>query len=144
MENRKYDDEIWEYFWQDTDNQDGKYYEAIPPYKKEDHPAYDSKTIKLSLIKERALLYFRAHYDEIKNFEPCIIAFRKLIDQSAREIAYFSEHKPLPVVPEEVKQGIIEAIDLEIEAQGLRKVERYKKDAFFIVKKIHSDKGLLI
>ncbi len=144
MENRKYNEEIWEYFWQDTDNHGGKYYEGVPPYKKEDYPVYDSKTVKLSLIKERALLYLRAHYDEIKDIEPCIIAFRKLIDQSAREISCFSERKPLPVITEEVKKGIIDAIDLEIEIQELRKVERYKKEAFFIVKKIHSDKGLLI
>ena len=144
MSKRKYDEEIWEYFWQDTDNQDGKYYEAVPPYKKEDHPIYDEEAINLSLIKDKAALYLRAHYDEIKDIEPCMVAFRKLIDQSAREIYYFAERKPLLVVSDEVRQGIVGAIDLEIEIQGRRKIERYKKDAFFIVKKIYKDKGLLI
>ena len=144
MNSRKYDDEIWEYFWQDTDNQDGKYYEAVPPYRKEDHPVYDSETIILAVKKNRATLYLRAHYNEIKDIEPCMVAFRKLIDQDAREIHYFAERKPLPVVPEEVKKGIIDAIDLEIEIQGLKKIESYKKDAYFIVKKIYDDKGLTI
>ncbi len=144
MSNKKYDEEIWKYFWQDTDNQDGKYYEAVPPYRKEDHPVYDSEIISLSVRKNRATLYLRAHYDEIKDIEPCMVAFQKLIDQSAREISCFSERKPLPVVPEEVKQGIIDAIDLEIGIQGLKKIESYKNDAYFIVKKIYDDKGLII
>ena len=144
MSNRKYDEEIWKYFWQDTDNQDGKYYEAVPPYRKEDHPVYDSETISISVRKNRATLYLRAHYDEIKDIEPCMVAFQKLIDQSARAINYYTERKPMPVVPEEARQGIIAALDLEIEFQGHRKIERYKKDAYFIVKKIYKDKGLLI
>ena len=140
MSNRKYDDEIWEYFWQDTDNQDGKYYEAFPPYKKENEIDEEPFLIQ----KHNATLYLRAHYDEIKNIEPCRIAFQKLIDQSARQISFFADRKPLPVVPDEMREGIIDALDLEIEIEGPQAIESYKKDALFIVKKIYEDKGLII
>ena len=108
MSNRKYDDEMWEYFWQDTDNQDGKYYEAFPPYKKENEIDEEPFLIQ----KHNATLYLRAHYDEIKHIEPCRIAFQKLIDQSARQISFFADRKPLPVVPDEMREGIIDALDL--------------------------------
>lgn len=93
--------------------------------------------------KRRAVIYIRAHFDELMKDEAYKIAYYKIVDQMARDEAYICG-EPLTVVTERARELENSFLDFEITLRTKRILETYKEDAVYMVDWIKSGKSLLV
>lgn len=142
---KRYDNyEADEYYWEDNDNQDGTYFREYEKPYEEEYTFGSDRDPEHEEKKRRAALYIRAHFKELMKDESYRIAYYKLIDESARELSYMVDNKPLIKVTEKERDFEGSVLDLQISIEGKRKVERYKSDAIYIVDWVRSGKSLMV
>lgn len=132
--------------WYDEDPQDGTYYRSQelsrPPFERNLN-YYDNRDDKHEEIKKHAALYICAHKELLKKPD-YRIAYNKLLDEYARDYAYHVLEKPITVVSDEERAFLDSALDFELSIIEKNEVQKYKKDAIYIVDWVKSGKNLIV
>ncbi len=142
MKIKYYDDYDMKEYWEDNDNQDGTYFRKHEKPYKEEFSSEDNIDRKHEEKKHKAALYIRAHFVELMKDEAYKKAYYEIIDQTAREIYYFINDKPLAAVSDEQRELEGFSLDLEIKNKGIKNINKYKSDAAYIVEWVISGKNL--
>lgn len=132
--------------WYDDDPQDGTYFKAQePPREPFDNYVFriDDKDYKHEEIKHHAALYICAH-KELLEKDDYRIAYKKILDECARDYAYHVLKKPITVVSDEEREFADSALDFELCVTEKSALESYKKDAIYIVNWVKSGKNLIV
>ena len=130
----RFDDDILKYYWEDNDNQDGKYYSSYEKFipVNDEAEAYDTFDIELEEKKWKAVLYLHMN-SELLNDKIYLNIYNYIIDEKIREFELLVYGKCKKRITEKDREIEIKAIDNEIKMLGEKRIMQYKKTALYIV-----------
>ncbi|MBE6534977.1 MAG: hypothetical protein E7678_08470 [Ruminococcaceae bacterium] len=99
-----------------------------------------TEDIELAERKRRASLYIRAHLAELISDDSYKSAYNRLVDEFIREYACIMLGEPIFTVSEKDIELEEAALDFEIAVEGNARIEEYKSDAIYIVKRFKAEK----
>lgn len=135
-----YEDDIY-FYGEDNDNQDGSYFRAIDKCPEPTVPQYDID-VKLDTKKMRAVLYLHLH-QELMSKKQYKDAYDKLRDDGVRSCAYWMEHKAVVgSITEADRDAENFVLDIQLNEYEVERVEKFKKDAIYIVRRIAAGKSI--
>lgn len=136
------DEEDTIYFYGDEDQQDGRYFHSGESFLDDNSEKYDRYNDALYTKKNRAVLYLHLH-QELMTDEHYKKAYDKLRDDEVRSCAYWMENKAIVgPITEEDRDAENFILDLQLDEYGVDRVERYKKDAIYIVQRIAAGQSI--
>ncbi|MBO5010087.1 MAG: hypothetical protein J6D20_05260 [Clostridia bacterium] len=91
---------------------------------------------RYSINKIKALLYIRAHYEELTKIAKIKKAYNIMLDEIIRENSLYSDNKILTQVTEEARDDQNTGLDFLIKTEEYKNIERYKNHAAFAVRYI--------
>lgn len=130
------------YFYGDEDQQDGRYYRFKEKHFDDGSEKLDRYNVRLYTQKNRAVLYLHLH-QELMTDERYKKAYDRLRDEGVRSCAYWMEHKAIVgPITEEDRDAENFVLDMQLDEYGADRVDRYKKDAMYIVQRIEAGKSI--
>ena len=143
--NDRYDtDEMFAYY--DEDPQDGTYFKNQEPPCEVFDPSEDftyDLDCRHEERKRHAALYICAHRELLKNAD-YRHAYNKILDEYASDYAYHVLGQPITVVNDAERAFADFVIKSELAAVEKGELQKYKKDAIYIVDWVKSGKDVIV
>lgn len=130
----RFDNDILEYYWEDNDNQDGKYYNAYEKFipANDEVEIYGTFDIELEEKKWKAVLYLHLNNELLKD-KNCQRVYNYIINEKIRKFEFLVYGSYKKVITDVDRECEFKVIDNEIKELGKKKVAGYKEIALYIV-----------